>query len=415
MLHIGDIHYKEIDKEDGPVDKKDILFSEKLGDVLPKRSYEIIIKKLMGEIDNSPIAILLSGDLSTYGKGYKECLTFLKERIPSNFFKSKPCPKIFIVPGNHDVDRNLFSKESILPKFEPISEALQEKNFPEVPVSKVNAEEIHDGSILIISVNSCVGCGERRYFPNEIRNVLSDYLDNEDKDQELCYEQIDTPIITTEDVDSVVQYIESSGDECLPIILTHHNLLPQKIPRIAMYTELLNSGYIRERLLTLNRPIIFLHGHIHDDPLEIISSSKFKKSKIICISAPLLLPNKIFKSTKLGFNTIKIIYGCDGIPIGCEITYFRMSGITVEKEIERIRFWDPPNSIALITPNAKTVLNYINGGIYLSELKNNVEENGGNFSIEEIEEFVDNLSWLGLVEYDRKGPIKMRSVQKVVP
>ena len=422
LLQIGDIHYDNIDTLERQVDNKDKQFPQKFDSFFPRKSYETIIIELMEEIEHSPLAILISGDLSTYGEiqGYKDCLAFLKERIPPNFFRSEPFHKLFIVPGNHDIDRELFSEESFLPKFKPLHDALEEKKFPEIPISKVKIEEINKGNILMISINSCIGCCERRYYPDEIKNALTKLLDEKKEDvelMELCYEKIDTPLISTEDVESVIRKIKSYGDnnKYLPIILTHHNLLPQKRPRIAMYTELINSGYVRERLLMLNRPIIYLHGHIHDDAIEIITSSKYETSKIICISAPLLFPNKIFESMKCGFNKIKIIYGSHETPIGCEITYYRMNAGIMEIDKQRIRFWDPPNTKALIAKDEKTVLISIGEETYLGDLKEEVNRNGNNFSNEEIEKIVDRLSWLGLVEYSQKSnPIPMRITKKVV-
>lgn len=427
MLHIGDIHYTRIDKDDRPVDRKDLQFPESLNEILSERSYQTIIKSLMQEIEESPTAILVSGDLATYGKieSYKDCLQFLKERIPADFFDSEPFQKLFIVPGNHDIDREKISEQSLYLKFKPIQEALEEKSFPEIPVPNLKTEKLCQDpacSILVISINSCIGCGERRYYPKKIRDAISESLDCNEEDtddeelMELCYEMIDTPVIEAEDIGKMVHCIQSD-ENILPIILTHHNLLPQKRPRIAMYMELLNSGYIRERLLMLNRPIIYLHGHLHDDPIEIIQSPRYEKAKIICISAPLLFPNTKDETKKFGFNKIKIICGEHGIPIGCEITCHRPIEANMDKKEARIRFWDPPITIALATQEEKNILCCINEEMYLSDLPDKVDKKYGvNLSIKEVEESIDQLSWLGLVDYTaRYGPIPMRLVRKVVP
>lgn len=423
MLHIGDIHYTRIDKDDRPVDRKDLQFPENLNEILPEKSYQTIIKSFMYAIEEPPLAILLSGDLSTYGKidDYKDCLQFLKERIHADFFDSEPFQKLFIVPGNHDIDRGKISEQSLYLKFKPIQEALEEKSFPEIPVPDLKTEKLCQDpacSILVICINSCIGCGERRYYPEKIRDAISESLDcNEEENMELCYEMIDTPVIKDDDIGKMVHCIQSHDENLLPIILTHHNLLPQKRSRIAMYTELLNSGYIRERLLMLNRPIIYLHGHLHDDPIEIIQSPRYEKAKIICISAPLLFPNTKDETKKFGFNKIKIICGEHGIPIGCEITCHRPIEANVDKKEERIRFWDPPITIALATQEEKNILCCINEEMYLSDLPDKVDKKYGvNLSIKEIEESIDQLSWLGLVDYKiRGGPIPMRCVRKVVP
>lgn len=428
LLHIGDIHYDYIDKNDRPVDGKDSQFPESLDEILPEKTHQTIIKNLMHEIEEDPLAILLSGDLTTGGEieSYKNCLHFLRERIHSDYFDSNLLQKLFIVPGNHDIDRKKISEQSLYFKFKPIQEALEEISFPEIPVPNLKTEKLCQDpacNILVISINSCVGCGERRYYPEKIRDAISKSLDcnEEEKDDEelmeLCYEMIDTPVITDEDVGKMVHCIQSHDENLLPIILTHHNLLPQKRPRIAMYTELLNSGDIRERLLMLNRPIIYLHGHLHDDPIEIIQSPRYEKAKIICISAPLLFPNIKDETKKFGFNKIKIICGEHGIPIGCKITYHRPIESNVNKKEERIRFLDPPGTIALATQVEKNILCCINEEMYLSDLQDKVNKKYGvDISIKEIEESIDRLSWLGLVDYKiRDGPIPMRLVRKVVP
>ena len=381
LLHIGDIHYDYIDKDDRPIDGKDLQFPESLDEILPEESYQVIINSFMHEIEEAPLAILLSGDLSTRGKieSYKDCLHFLRKRIRPDYFNSAPFQKLFIVPGNHDIDRGKISEQSLYLKFKPIQEALEEKSFPEIPVPDLKTEKLCQDlacNILVISINSCIGCGERRYYPEKIRDAISKSLDcnEEDKDDEelmeLCYEVIDTPVIKDEDVDKMIHCIQSYGEDLLPIILTHHNLLPQKRPRIAMYTELLNSGDIRERLLMLNRPIIYLHGHLHDDPIEIIQSPRHEKAKIICISAPLLFPNTKDETKKFGFNKIKIICGEYGIPIGCKITYHRPIEVNVDKKEERIRFRDPPDTIALATQEEKDILCCINEDMYTSRRHN---------------------------------------------
>ncbi len=36
--------------------------------------------------------------------------------------------------------------------------------------------------------------------------------------------------------------------------------------RIAPYTEVVNGGNVRRRLTNCGKPVVYLHGHIHDDP-----------------------------------------------------------------------------------------------------------------------------------------------------
>lgn len=419
LLHIGDVHFEFIDKNDRQVDKKDKSFPENLNQILPRKNYQNVIKVLLKEIRKSPSAILISGDLSTYGNmdSYKDCLSFIKEKMLAELFNTD---KIFIVPGNHDFERMKNFDE----KFQSINDTLTGMNFPKIPYPKVEIKELKEKSsgILIITINSCVGCGEKRYYPPEIRDELSKIITiNCEKQKVLCYEDIDTPIFTEDDIDEVIEHIESAEKQYLPIILTHHNLLPQKRPRIAMYTELINSGYFRERLENLNRTIIYLHGHVHDNPIEIIQSGKHKHAKIICISALLLFPNTEFESKKFGFNGINIIFGTHGIPLGCKITRYRISEGVDKKEEERIRFISPPDSFNFATQDEIAIFNSIykeKRDIHLVHLMDIAKkENGENFSINEIEASVDRLDWLGLVNYSPKNndPIHTRVIKKVIP
>ncbi len=425
LLHIGDVHFEFIDKTDRQIDKKDKLFPEKIDQILPRKSYQNVIKVLLKEIRKSPSAILMSGDLSSYGDmdSYKDCLSFFKDKMLAELFNKN---NIFIVPGNHDFDR----EKSFDEKFQSINNTLNYMKFPKIPypkvkIKKIEGEKLDDGEessgLLIITINSCVGCGEKRYYPQQIRDLLSKIMTvNCKKQKELCYEDIDTPIFTEDDIDEVIENIKAEKTY-LPIILTHHNLLPQRRPRIAMYTELINSGYFRDRLEKLNKTIIYLHGHVHDNPIEIIQSGKNKYSKIICISAPLLFPNTEFETKNFGFNRINIILGSHGIALGCKITYYRISDGVDEKEEERIRFINPPESIYFATQDEIDIFNSINRetqDIHLVRVLDIVKrENGENFTINEIEASVDRLDWLGLVNYSPKNddPIETRVIKKVIP
>jgi hypothetical protein len=448
LLHIGDIHFKDIDKEERPVDLKDQQFPQKLGRILSPGICDTILKCLFKEIEKSPQAILISGDLTSHGcmKFYKECLSFFKSRIPPRFFEKSPYQRLFIVPGNHDVDKAKFSEYSLDPKFQPMIKALKDQGFPEIPFPRIKTEELSVdsfGKVLIVAINSCMGCGEKRYLPEGIKNKLFELLEESEKEYEkveeevrsVWYENIDTPIFMTEDIDAAVDLIQSAEETCMPVILAHHNLLPQRRPRVAMYTELINSGYMREKLLKSNRPIIYLHGHIHDNPIEIIHSSKYEKARLICISAPLLVPNKIYKKEKVGFNIIRILYGHHNIPIGCEITLYTIFNDDVDIRKDRIPFWNLPNSKVLADEKERKILEYVPGNeIYFGELLSKLEEEGEFFNvkksgghaneleqegessrIKELEEYINALSWLGLVEYEKRDEcIVMRTVKRLV-
>ena len=423
MLHIGDIHFKHIDKNYSGIVNRDRLFPQKLSKALSINGCKSIIDSLSEEMRANPLVILVSGDLCAKGDidDFKDCLEFLKLRIPPNFFSSNPFQKIFLVPGNHDIDRKEYSEDSILPKFQPMMDALKEKEFPEMPLDTIKTEEIFaekSGEALIIAINSCYGCGERRLYPKEIRDAIGELLDADPYSKD--FEDLDTPMFNAENIDTLASLIRSTNINCVPIILSHHNLLTQNTPKVELYSELINGGYMRDVLISLNRPILYLHGHLHDDPIEVISSPNHENSKIICVSAPLLFPNTEIKSRNFGFNKIKIFYSHNMTPIGCEIVNNRFADLSPEKRKVRIRFWDLPKTMALMTEKQKELLELMDRGtnLFLTDLKDiSDRETGQNSSLEEIEKLVEELEWLGLVEYNRgseTNPLGMRKVCKVV-
>ncbi|MEL4304376.1 metallophosphoesterase [Methanococcoides sp. LMO-2] len=419
LMHIGDIHFKNIIKMDMPINIVDTQESLNVIDRnihVSRNKYEIISESLLAEIQNSTVAILISGDLTTNGEveSYNDCLDFLKSRIDSEFLDSECFQKLFLVPGNHDIDRKKIDDNDYIPKFEPMIDALQTKNFPDVPCDDIMVEKICEedsfSKLLVISVNSCIGCGENKYFPPEIRDHLTPLLTD--------YEVMDTPLIANDHIDKMIEAIMENND-FLPLILTHHNLLPLKRTNyVTIHADLINSGILREKLLMLNKPILYLHGHIHDDPIEIIQSPNYEKSKIICISAPLLFPiEKIRGSPKFGFNKIRIISG-NSSPIGCEIISYRLINNKVEKISKRIPFFCPPKSMALITDDDEFVLGMLedNTNLYFNKVASKIRKSGQNIEDEELIDILERLSWLGLIEYgDDDDDIKMRCMKRLVP
>ena len=182
-----------------------------------------------------------------------------------------------------------------------------------------------------------------------------------------------------------------------------------------MYTELLNSGSMRECLLSLEKPVLYLHGHIHDNPIEIIQSPRFNNAKIISISAPLLIPSKLYKDNKFGYNRIKVIFSQGNVPIGCEIIQHEFSNGSHIKQESKIRFWSPPRTLALASKDSKYLLGLIEGEQYLSNLLSKANENREQAYLEEdLVESIEELCWLGLVEYKKNKPILTGTVCKVV-
>jgi hypothetical protein len=60
--------------------------------------------------------------------------------------------------------------------------------------------------------------------------------------------------------------------------------------------------------------VLYLHGHIHDDPVEIVEQCYPSPGKVLSVSAPL------FSS---GFNLLTLEFGKLGRPLGSIITRYR--------------------------------------------------------------------------------------------
>jgi hypothetical protein len=101
----------------------------------------------------------------------------------------------------------------------------------------------------------------------------------------------------------------------VPVLLAHHNLLPQATPRFAAYTELVNGGLVRSQLSDCSRPILYLHGHIHEDPIEVVERHCSGTGKLVLISAPLFVD---------GFNVVNVEFSDANRLLGVEVQRFRM-------------------------------------------------------------------------------------------
>jgi hypothetical protein len=107
-----------------------------------------------------------------------------------------------------------------------------------------------------------------------------------------------------ESIADLLDLTTSLSSDRLIVVAAHHNLLPQRLTRIAPYTELVNSGAVRASLMEAKRPILYLHGHIHTNPVEVLSMPS--GDALVCISAPL---------AEAGFNILEIVFTRAGIPL----------------------------------------------------------------------------------------------------
>ena len=224
-------------------------------------------------------------------------------------------------------------------------------------------------------------------------------------------EQLDTPLFQEQDVAAVIDSISALSQETFPIVLAHHNILPQSQSRIDIYTETINSGLVRSRLTNCGRTVIYCHGHIHTEPIEILQVPD-SETRIIAWSVPPLVD---------GFDKIEIHYGSDGIPIGCTAHRYRVQddgGVTCSpKRNERIAFFSHA-ARRQVDNKIITVLSQLEYAKYIRgpEIERRLKANGLLYKRATIKDLLLEAEWLGFVRIEnREDDLPDWQVEKLQP
>jgi len=422
LLHIGDIHFGDHITKCNVIQKCETYKSNEISEVVlsdfQKIRYELF--NLMEKRTHS--AILLSGDICFHGKieSYEQCIELMKKQLQNDFYRDITDEKTIIIAGNHDIDIKQ-SKDIVNPerKFENFLQILEKNGFPKFPVLKPNSiiyEKPDIGKILLISANSCIHWADPSFHPHNLVSIVQGLSEQGKLDKaetselvKRCFdpEKSDSDINDVpylENIQEIVDLIREN-DDAFPILFLHHNILPKTYYKKKVYNGLLNAGGLRNELHKLNRPVMVLHGHLHVDPIEVITCPKaeYNKSKIICVSAPLLFPTQLDYFNICGFNEVKIIFSKsqEKKPIGCQINFYRP--ISKSKKPAIVKFFTPPDSNKLLSDFERELLNIIYDNrqlLYLSTLFEMMQRSSyPNLSIIEINDAVSRLSWLGLVQF----------------
>jgi hypothetical protein len=262
------------------------------------------------------------GDLTSFGKldGYQACTKYIAGALQLGRFGNFRNLPVGTLPGNHDISRALAKSPVMTAKFAPLLAALDTAGLPALPVTDpiwlpMNAAEVTTSIALL---NSCWGCGSKEFIPEDFREPLEEAIDaaiqqgEHEKALRSYYErQLDTPAFSAHSIQSLMTDLEAKGESLL-VVAAHHNLLPQRLPRLAPYTDIVNSGALRSLLLELDRPAIYLHGHIHQDPIEILQIPE--GFPLVVISAP---------EASAGFNVVEIVFTRSKIPLSCRVQKWR--------------------------------------------------------------------------------------------
>ncbi len=194
----------------------------------------------------------------------------------------------------------------------------------------------------IIGLNSCFGCGEARAIPATTFVAIDEALSKEGLTDEAtkrvldavrsASETIDAPAFMADHIDTVQGEIRRNSGDDLPVLIGHHNILQQALPRFDLYTDLVNAGMFRSRLSGLGGPALYLHGHIHSDPIETVEQYTPDRGQLVCISCPEFVD---------GFNMIEVWFTDSGIPLGCTVHRYRTrlhGGLSADASPVRISF-----------------------------------------------------------------------------
>ncbi len=406
LLLLGDVHYYWT-KDDKSLDQKDArvksLASNQITDL------QRVIRDIADRFDSptkllAPSAMLICGDLACLGnrREYVESVRVLVEALN---LSGRDADTIHVVPGNHDIHRkDCTAKTKMNPKkFAPLREAWATKYEDILAIDEVRKSQIESDNctLNLYSLNSCVGCGEWRMFPPTIQKEMEAVVEKcRTSDRKIGFElegeRLDTPMFELEHIEELKSHIFASSHEHVPVILAHHNLLPQELPRLEMYTELINSGQFRSSLVRCNRPIVYCHGHIHTDPIEIISDGKLDSSQLICVSAPQLVE---------GYNELQFHFSSEGDPMGMTVACYRVaSNGLVELSVEhRITFVNSGSFLNEKTHRLRDLLTDELGRF--RELKKTYDESSASTSETTEAEFADILleaEWKGIAEIENK-------------
>jgi hypothetical protein len=334
ILQVGDVHLASAAQLGRAIDEKDPRFPTGLRNLMAGPPVQTVFRKLFSLLEHDKIASLLfMGDFADRGdlSGFKSCVTYLAESLQVGTGRRFENIPLGLVPGNHDIDRLLAAKPGLKKKFQPLQQAIASAGLPSLPIDTPAWLSAAEGPcrIDIALLNSCWGCGAKENIPAEFRDEIIKAIDSaigagtDERAARAYYDrQLDTPAFSKETIQQLIDDVAKLPGASLLLAVAHHNILPQRLTRLAPYTELVNSGALRNTLLELQRPVLYLHGHIHEDPVEILHTPG--SSPLVCISAP---------EASLGFNLLEIVFTAAGLPLTCYLRPFRFddSGVFREK------------------------------------------------------------------------------------
>lgn len=351
ILQIGDIHLPEWKASETPLDLKDSEFSSEIAKNLVQERLRNILKRVHQIASSGTIdCVAVMGDYTSYGKTahISPAVEIIDTLVKSADGKSLP---VVGVPGNHDVDKIEAATLGDSGKFKSVKEAFEKFGWAKVPVDDCVRHDVSFGpdKLAMLLINTSIGSWSKHMMPNLLAEEFTDEkleaapipmitdtsmdampasieesVSDEKNRSDQLFKQLDTPYLSKRALSSLSNELGQIDDRTA-IVIGHHNLLPQKIPRILPYGEMLNGGTFRKFFHDANKNIVYLHGHIHDDPIECISEprsviSGAGKYKIISVSAPKLSE---------GFNEVSLFFDNSNEIFLLRITKYRPNSLNL--------------------------------------------------------------------------------------
>ncbi len=374
ILQVGDIHYPDAVRDRPAVDIKrdpfDIREEYAPQGLRLQRITQHLTKYEPGYFN----AVTFMGDFTTGSPNttsqfasLQECVQYIHENILNLLLGKYAIPHSLFVPGNHDVDRTKCpsNQSNRLSKFDEYRAAFGAKGHSNTSVDKPTRIELSSGStgVTLFGINTCIGCGEYLSYPDELQKDFSDQLKDIVKSSKKeavdklivkyleLSETLDAPLIQADvlaDLDAALSDHAHNQPNNVPVVVGHHNLLPQSQLRVALFSELMNSGQLRSSLSAKDRPICYLHGHIHTDPIEVIYNQEHPNGFIVSISAP---------EYSDGYNIVEFHFDDASAPLGVIVRPIVQDkqGNIKDSEPRRITFRQGPHQVSALTPAAREI------------------------------------------------------------
>lgn len=417
IVQVGDIHFPEHDRPDADI--KDSALTPSLVDAATASELQATTRAVLEVTAAHPSALLaFTGDLTSRGDldAYSRCVDYLDRAFLLSDKTRWPNDRVHAVPGNHDVNRELASHApagDLYFKFQPLTQIWMNQHLPVLATTSVRATRLQVGDCAVdtYGLNSCLGCGEHRRLPEAAKAAVERAMSDAGVDSAIStavmtqtekdfVDVIDAPAYAEVDLADVCDSIRHATEPMLSIVVAHHNLLQQAQPRFDLYTDVINGGMVRSRLTSLDRPILYLHGHIHSDPVESVTQLAPDAGQLICISAP---------EFHRGFNRIDVHFASDGTPIGCVVLRYRVrldGGTSLEPSV-RIPFhrYEMP-----LSPTGAMIAAHLLGNpgcASLLELVRDLDTAENTLDQAAVASAVEEAEWLGLVEIlNRDRPVR---------